>query len=149
LSAEGDILNPERADAIAAREAETADMLKRIRAYVKGYMAEFRAGMAAPSGGDCWLCLLRETATGKAWGDMDETHLIEHMRERYYVPSLAVNALSERGLRPEGMGYVLGVSADGSRIGGTRNEAEPNGIPDSVSRALTRYLKKRLVAVAS
>jgi hypothetical protein len=150
LTAEGEIANPEPYSVVAARDRRIALRLGKIRAYVRAYMKEFRAGMPAPSGGDCWLCLFREVGTGTPWGDIrpdDHAHLESHLKERYYVPALAWNAVAERGYPyPE---IILGLSADGTRIGGTRvtpwNPAEPNGHPDMVSRALTRYLKRRLV----
>lgn len=45
--------------------------------------------------GDCWFCYLRNDAAtlGDATGDL--SHLVEHVREGYYVPSLLLNAVRE------------------------------------------------------
>jgi hypothetical protein len=46
-----------------------------------------------PSGGDCWYCCMR-TEDGKTMGDISKSdHLKKHMLEKYYVPSLLMNAI--------------------------------------------------------
>lgn len=125
---------------VAASARTTARMTARIRAYVRGYMAAFRAGMPLPGLGDCLYCQM--DANGPSG---DTGHLISHMTERYYVPSLAVNALVTRGYPYPAI--QLGISADGTTMGGPNryHPIETNGIPDSVSRAITRYLKSALL----
>ena len=57
----------------------------------------FNQKIGKPSGGDCWLCCLTETKTGKTWGDSDNhpDHILNHIKEKYYVPSLLHNAIQE------------------------------------------------------
>jgi hypothetical protein len=62
---------------------EMDDMKKRIKKYAKAYAEQFR-DMDMPSGGDCWYCSLFQKHTSD--------HLISHMEDEYYVPSLLLLA---------------------------------------------------------
>ena len=69
-------------------------LLKRARQYAKSYANEFTLGnILAPSAGDCWYC---------AWfiGSPDISHLVSHLDESYYVPSLLANAINEFPVSP-------------------------------------------------
>jgi hypothetical protein len=70
-------------------------------------------------------------------------HLLSHMEERYYVPSLAVNALRERGLKDLGISLVLDMTENGmgGRVYGNKTYAD-------VRRYLTAYMRKRLMPQA-
>jgi hypothetical protein len=120
--------------------------------------------MPMPSGGDCWYCALsqdtgRITPTGgglQPMGDNMPTvhedgsttmqanhdHLLNHMEERYYVPSLAVNALRERGYKDVGIYMWLDMDADAGTMG------KKDGSYDGVRRDLRKYMVKRLVPTA-
>ena len=68
---------------------------KRVNDFVAGYMDAFANGtVPPPSGGDCWLCLMKDKH-GKPVLDTDTEHLLSHMDEMYYVPSLLVNAMGD------------------------------------------------------
>lgn len=80
---------------------DTARELARLRraasTYARGYVAAMFAGeVPAPSGGDCWMCLMF-TSPGAAPGSAGAEHIRSHIEERYYVPSLIVNAARELG----------------------------------------------------
>lgn len=61
---------------------------RRAVEFANEYMSEFFKGkVPAPSGGDCWFCLMELDH----WRDTD--HLISHMDEKYYVPSLLAKAI--------------------------------------------------------
>ncbi len=56
--------------------------------------------LEVPSGGDCWYCHMVSTENpNETMGDLSSStsseHLISHMDERYYVPSLLLNAVRE------------------------------------------------------
>lgn len=141
----------------APREiSDNSAMKKEINAFVSSAIVALRESLPMPSGGDCWFCAMKDK-DGKTLGDLGSTdHLIEHMREGYIVPSLLWNAISEAGYRyPE---IILGAYENGNggyRLGGMTNDTlnnrgeivlgRPRAIEDSVSRALRRYLKRRLV----
>ena len=73
---------------------------KAIATYCKGFVqsAVSAKELNYPDGGDCWACFMRPADKVEARGFelMGTSHLIEHMIERYYVPSLLRNALNER-----------------------------------------------------
>ncbi len=60
-----------------------------------------------PSSGDCWYCTLTISGPkgnpdiGKPMGHNDPSHIISHMEESYYVPSLLWNAFLERNIQPQ------------------------------------------------
>lgn len=69
---------------------QTQKLRRRIKAYAAGYVAALRAGnVPAPSGGDCFGCQFK-TQDGKAPFGSD--HILLHLEEKYYVPSLIVRA---------------------------------------------------------
>ena len=135
-------------------EAKVAKMKKQIDTYVKGFVAELKKGtMPMPSGGDCWYCCLSQDGGRTPMGDSMPTlyedgtvknqpapeHLLDHMKERYYVPSLAVNALRERGYKDIGIAIHLDMDFD------TQTMGNPNGRYDGVKRDITKYLSKRVI----
>ena len=94
-------------------------------------MKKIEAGeLPAPSGGDCWCCSMKNEK-GICLGDLSDNnqHLLDHMKERYYVPSLLVNAIKEKGYNPSFINPWGG-------LGGSR---------DTYSRSLRDFLKKRLL----
>lgn len=71
-------------------------MRAQIRAYAKNYVKALKARkVPLPSGGDCWGCCMKDVKTGKTI--MGSDHIRQHLKEKYYVPSLAVNALKAMG----------------------------------------------------
>jgi hypothetical protein len=71
---------------------EKRQLAKRINAYAKEYAkAMLACEVPVPSGGDCWGCRFVDTKTGKTVTGND--HLASHLEERYYVPSLLMNAV--------------------------------------------------------
>ena len=69
---------------------------KRILKYVDGYIkALFDGKIEKPSNGDCWYCGMQDVDSKKPLGECikDQDHIISHFDEKYYVPSLVVNAI--------------------------------------------------------
>lgn len=69
---------------------------KTVNQYATDYIeAFFKGDIPAPGPGDCFYCGLREVKTGKPLGEAnrDGSHLLSHIEEKYYVPSLLVNAM--------------------------------------------------------
>lgn len=66
--------------------------LKQIREYCREFMDAFFAyKIPAPSGGDCWGCLMKAEDGSRPLG-RDGQHVRDHVKERYFVPSLLVAA---------------------------------------------------------
>jgi hypothetical protein len=75
---------------------ETDKLRKQIKKYVKSYITElFNGNVSAPDSGDCWYCLMI-TDTDEPLGEAikDKSHIISHLDENYYVPSLLRNAIN-------------------------------------------------------
>lgn len=140
-------------------EAAVERMKKRIEKYIDGYIKALTKGdLPMPGAGDCWYCALR-TSEGVPMGDAAQTlhpdgsltvqpnheHLISHMEERYYVPSLAVNAIREAGYKDVAVYMFLNMKPEDNKMGGVDNTRKPY---DNVRRALRKYMVKRLVTAA-
>lgn len=73
---------------------------KQLKAKVKAYATKCADAIPLdiPSGGDCWYCYMH-TDNGQSLGDAshDTSHLDEHIKESYIVPSLVYNALKQYG----------------------------------------------------
>ena len=93
VDANGTVLNAEA-------DAGDVEKLKRrldkmVRNYINGFAKDaVENGLRQPSGGDCWGCYM--TAEGKD-EPMGYDHLISHIEENYYVPSLLWKAINARG----------------------------------------------------
>lgn len=122
--------------------AERAAMQKRIQAYCTGYNRALAAGMPMPSGGDCWYCLMPATLGDSSSHD----HLLAHMEERYYVPSLAVNALRAKGYRDAAIFVFLAMKPEQEIMGGEGFRANDGSMGGNlVRRAIRDYLSDRLL----
>ena len=122
---------------VADPTAEHAKAKRQIAAYAKLCGETLAAGMDAPGPGDCWYCLMR-VDDGTPLGDTvsDVAHLWSHLEEGYVVPSLLLNAVSEKGYPlPQ---FILGWN-DGEMMGG-RHAHE-----SLVRPAVRDYLKRRLL----
>lgn len=95
LFEDGITVNPTTREVTGAgTEDGTQKTLKLLRTFVKNYVQELVDGkIDKPSNGDCWYCLM-QTEDGKSLGEAsgNTDHILSHFRERYYVPSLLVNA---------------------------------------------------------
>lgn len=168
ITAEGYARRPDP-KAIARTERKLKRIEKkraRIDKFVKDAVNELVTnGLPMPSGGDCWYCAFihapqeSERQPGAiSMGDSMPTlqsdgtvsnqpsheHLLAHIRERYYVPSMFSNALLEAGYRPVGVYINLGMNQDAERMGGPGERVSV----DTVTRGLRRYLYKRLIPEA-
>lgn len=115
LDNEGKVISGGIVSSASKRKA----LLKSIDKYVKGFAAiVLKNGLAEPSGGDCWGCLMK-TSEGKTVMGVD--HILEHFKEGYYVPSLLVNAILARnnGNR-EGLAIVWSIIKREAEGGGTK-----------------------------
>jgi hypothetical protein len=121
----------------AAYEKKLAAIKKQARQYAKDYVTELKAGnIAMPSAGDCWGCYFALSNTeripvpsrGKAQ-PFGTSHLHDHMTEKYYVPSLLVNAGRAAGYQDHQIGLM--------GIGGQRLFVDPeNNIYKYIVKAL-------------
>jgi len=68
---------------------------KAVKKYAKAFVkALFDGQVPKPSSGDCWCCGLVITGTQQPLGEAtkDKNHILEYIKDNYFVPSLLVNA---------------------------------------------------------
>lgn len=104
-------------------EAKLKQIKKQAKEYARGYVEAIKAGQVPfPSAGDCWMCLMfKERA--------DADHIRQHIKDKYYVPSLLVNAGHDAGYQD----FQVGMMG----IGGQRLFIEPE-------RIIYKYVVKQL-----
>ena len=130
INSAGVPLKPEKPEISEKILKKQKELKKKIKEYaVKCGTLAGSHKLPEPSGGDCWYCSMHEVKTGKPLGDLNGSdHLLQHIKDHYIVPALVYNALKETGYRwPEIIGW-------GSMP-----------VPDSVQRAVTKYLQRRLL----
>jgi len=129
----------------AGQKKDISSLRTKINKYVKEYCEElFSGNLDAPSGGDCWYCHLVSVETDTSMGECtkDNTHLLAHMEDKYYVPSLVVNAVKDIKVSQMAMHYLSACFY---------KDPEPHEIDwardiavRQISRSLTRFLRKQL-----
>lgn len=76
---------------------------RQVGAYVNGFVVALLEGdVPAPGPGDCWMCSMTVMGEeGKSLGDLtDSDHVLSHIEEKYYVPSLLMRAIDEFPIGP-------------------------------------------------
>ena len=134
----------------AGNEANDAKLRKQIHEYAKAYAATAMSGkLDKPSSGDCWHCSMHVSEgadKGKSLGDAvkDGDHLVGHMKERYFVPSMLVNAAKEQGngFLQNYVFYILwGDMTDEKRA---EMKAREYRMELEINRTIRKYLGRRL-----
>ena len=147
---------------------------QRAQRYAKSYVVALRNGkVPAPSNGDCWYCLMRESQTGEGtqYGVLHEdghlshehkvqagvsgrtlgemsgdpaSHILSHIEDKYYVPSLLVRALE---VMPASIAMKDQVGRVWARQAG-HAEAEGGDWPEFIwgdlAKTLGRYVVRQL-----
>lgn len=98
-----------------AGETEPEEALrKRVNKYAHDFAeAHARGEIAHPGSGDCWGCLMVAQDGSHPMGGPD--HVLSHMEEGYFVPSLLWNALKAKGYREPGFIWQMGNRRDIAR----------------------------------
>lgn len=133
MSIPDDVLTPKRKSKSTATKEEA--LRKQIRKFVCD--VPLKGPFPVPSSGDCWLCMMKTTKSGEknrfyplrsghTLGDAmgDNSHILEHVKERYLHGSLIVNALEWAGYSNPQTIYHMGLGAN-------------------IRRALKRYLYRQ------
>jgi len=106
--------------------------VNRVKKQIKNFvnLIDNMNKLPLPSNGDCWYCLM-QTENKISLGDKikDNSHLKQHIKEKYIHGSLLVNALREAGYNDRGIYFQLHGEYKGN-----------------VKRALTKYLQKHLLS---
>ena len=111
-------------------ENKHAKLIKSINKYSKDFALAILSGdVPAPSGGDCWYCSMFESK--------DTGHLKEHVKEKYYVPSLLINAEKLFPVSPIVKG-VIGEIWSGKNY---QSDWIKDIFINQVSKTISKYLK--------
>ena len=117
----------------APSEKEILGLRKSVAEYAKRF-AENLPGLGLPDGGDCWFCYF-------SFGDsepQDTSHLLSHIEEDYFVPSLAIKAIKESGWG-DYLGYgIQEMMRDGESWGRLEHHKS------DLTRIIRKYIQKRL-----
>ena len=92
-----------------SKATEDLKLRRKVQRYASKYMDAFEAGRVPPPGpGDCFFCAMREVKTGKPLGELnrDEDHILSHIEEDYFVPSLLARAFETMPHSPA-MGWAI------------------------------------------
>jgi hypothetical protein len=117
LDREGAPVSPKRPDGI---EGIKRELDRRVARYLKGYAKALADGkIGDPGPGDCFGCLFVPTGQGndpraQAFG-LD--HVLQHLSEGYYVPSLLWRAMQRRGNPAFCWQMMRGTIAQGRPVG--------------------------------
>lgn len=122
--------------AAPAATAKTASkQLKELKKYCTDFINSFfEFKIPAPSEGDCWICVSNSK---------DADHIQSHITEKYFVPTLLVNACSEFPISPiaESMFYyVWNPKADRAEV----SEFTADIARKQMQSSLYRYCKQSL-----
>jgi len=115
---------------------------KAIQAYAKAFAAKMVKGeIPPPDAGDCWYCLMRDKE-GKSLGELsrDKGHIREHIKEKYYVPSLLRNAMEKVPTSIYTGHQIYGIWRGEDRFAASRDKY----LEQEITRILVKYLKREL-----
>jgi len=124
-----------------------AKLNRAIAKYARDFIdAWLDSTVPAPSSGDCWFCSMH-TTEGQALGEVSQSdHILSHMKEKYYVPSLLVNALKKYDWSSASQ-WALGEA-----WGGATTEHKTYWMETMAPRfvkALRRYIRSQLDLASS
>jgi hypothetical protein len=143
---EGMIWDGETFHGAKSQDEEKAEKKERrdVKKFAKRYLDSLEAGkVEAPGPGDCWYCSLQAQG-GLTLGEVqgDTTHLREHVKESYFVPSLLSRAVFNEwsGASQSMKHWVASFWQDDEAARSGRQWGER----DRVEKALRKYLLKSL-----
>ena len=127
----------------AIGEKKQAKLTADVKEYAKRFINALEKGkVGLPSTGDCWYCSMTTAEDGKTLGDStnDNTHILAHIKENYFVPSLLVNACNERGVSRIAMHNIYSMMQLKNMTGCISWDA----VKSQVQSAITKYVSTRL-----
>lgn len=118
VKANGEIVKPKKP---GNSERQLNKLKKQAKDYAKKYAQAIKDGeVGYPSSGDCWGCYFGLNNSKDDPNPMGTDHLLQHMIEDYFVPSLVVNAGRSAGYRDDQMGMM--------GLGGRRVFIDPENV---------------------
>jgi hypothetical protein len=119
------------------------NLTKKINDYAKEYVRLFINGeIPQPSGADCWYCYM-VTDDGESLGDKTSSdHLNEHLKEKYYVPSILMKILKD-GNRLSQFNKVT-IAQIWGFIEGEPSQWQKEMIKRDLPKQISKFFKERL-----
>lgn len=121
---------------------------KRVRQFAAAFMTALLSGKVPhPSAGDCFFCGLKEVGTGKPLGECsgNSDHIASHLKEKYYVPSLLINALKAGGAGSMWFDVLNAFWKENWEMEQAQQMRKSyDHMPKFYQRMLTRYLYRQL-----
>lgn len=113
---------------------KNVNMELKVRQYTEGFINALKNGeVPVPSAGDCWTCSM-----GIGSG---ADHLLQHMKEKYYVPSLLINAIKKY----QGEGWLNYFGRDIFQSKGNPNPTrDMSHIYSTAKKCLNKYILNEL-----
>jgi len=126
---------------IGAGSPPDMKLLKAARKYASAFMTAFAKGeVPKPSGGDCWYCGL-VTNKGEPLGKVVKAtdHILFHIEESYFVPSLMANAIERFPVSNAARWYI-------NSQWGTKEDCGPFAAigKRQIEKSIYRYVKEAL-----
>ena len=127
--------------------AGSENKLLKQRKQVKKYVAEFVSRLIdgkikKPSSGDCWICLMKDDKGNQVFTDHD--HIQSHIKERYFVPSLLINAVNQYGSQADKNDCAMYMKMEGFEKGAFFFSGNSQHyFVESISRILRRFLYRQ------
>lgn len=114
------------------------ELEKEISRYVRALSKRIDEGtLNIDYGGDCWDCSMR-TKEGKSLGDIRSSdHLLQHLKQKYFMVTLINNALEKRGYR---FPAIFFANSEGKPDLEVMRQHK-----DIILRAVRRYFKDELL----
>lgn len=128
---------------------ENSKLRRRVNQYSKDYVAAlFNGDVPKPGAGDCFFCGLR-TGNGNTMGEEfhDRSHILSHLDEKYYVPSLVARAM-ETGPVSQVMRWAIGEKWFPEQFPSNGHSFADKYTRDQIAKVLGRYILRQLGQVA-
>lgn len=138
---DGITIHPDHSVSNAAKEDELKTLNREIKKYVNAYCKElFAQRLPEPSSGDCWLCsMVTKDGTPLVEATHNASHLISHMEEKYYVPSLIFNAIRDCGCSQAAQWYLSYCFKKAESVPWAEGTAQ-----QQIQKAMVRYMRRQL-----
>ena len=110
---------------------------KSVLKYAAGYQAALLAGkVGLPAGGCCLFCQMERNPSAPR----DGGHIRSHMDDRYYVPTLAWNALHTFGASHFDQGILHDMQSGKKMLAGSMGES----CAKNIGKLIRRYVQRQL-----
>ena len=116
---------------------QVTKLVKRVKQYTDAYMLALDSGsVPVPNSGDCWGCLFKSSNGNTIMGGSD--HVLSHIDESYYVPSLLLRAIERFPVSQAARAYLS------DKWAGTSNGAFASIGREQIRKSIYRWVKAEL-----